>query len=147
MKFLDIINELQKENDKSIVLVRCGAFFVAVGKSAVILSEKLNLKVTCMTQKLCKVGIPVNSIYEYIKKLEKLNYSFIIYNYSKDEMVENGKKYAEAYRIIANDLLEDRKCLNCEICDRRKKLQCYDNITLFEDLKRLQEEKAKKDKV
>ena len=88
MKFLEIVKKLQKENSGSIVLVRCGAFFVAVGKDAVILSEKLNLKVTCITRRTCKIGIPI----EYIKKLENIGFSFVIYNYSKDEMLDNGKK-------------------------------------------------------
>lgn len=94
MKFLEIVRNLQKENSGSIVLVRCGAFFVSVGKDAVILSEKLNLKVTCITRRTCKIGIPITSIYEYIKKLENIGFSFVIYNYSKDEMLDNGKKYA-----------------------------------------------------
>ena len=67
---------------------------MAICANAVILSNILGLKRICIKQGVCKVGIPVNSIYDYIKKLERIGDSFVIYNYSKDEMVENGKKYA-----------------------------------------------------
>lgn len=142
MKFLEIVRNLQKENSGSIVLVRCGAFFVSVGKDAVILSEKLNLKVTCITRRTCKIGIPITSIYEYIKKLENIGFSFVIYNYSKDEMLDNGKKYAEAYRFEGESIEKEECCLYCEKCTSYKDNRHFDNITLFEDLKKLQKAKG-----
>lgn len=141
MKFLEIAKNLQneEENKGTIVLIRCGAFFVSIGKDAVILSEQLNLNVNCITNRICKVGIPVNAIYDYIKRLEKIGFNFVIYNYSKDEMVENGKRYAEAYRFKGKPIIEKEVCLYCERCVRYKKHETFDNLTLFKDLKRLQE--------
>ena len=94
--FFSIANNLEnlEENKGYLIQIRCGAFFVAICANAVILSNILGLKRICIKQGVCKVGIPVNSIYDYIKKLERIGDSFVIYNYSKDEMVENGKKYA-----------------------------------------------------
>ena len=39
MKFYDVVEELQKDNKGYIVLVRCGIFFTAIGKDAVILQR------------------------------------------------------------------------------------------------------------
>lgn len=98
--FLNIVKDLERlqENQGHLILVRCGAFFVAIGANAVILSNELGLNTICMVKGICKVGIPLNSLYDYIKRLEQLNYSFVIYNYSKDEMISNNKRYAEMYR-------------------------------------------------
>lgn len=100
MKFLEIVKMIKKkkENKNVLVLVRCGAFFVSIGKDAIWLSENLGLKTTCITNKICKIGIPVGSIYDYIDRLEQLGYSFVIYHYSKEMILESANRYAEAYR-------------------------------------------------
>lgn len=89
-----------------------------------------------MVKGICKVGIPLNSIYDYIKRLEELDYSFVIYNYSKDEMIENGKKYAEMYRNKGKYVDKSQIVMDCEECKKYKR--AYDNVTIFEELKRLQ---------
>ena len=137
--FFSIANNLEnlEENKGYLIWIRCGAFFVVICANAVILSNILGLKRICIKQGVCKVGIPVNSIYDYIKKLERIGDSFVIYNYSKDEMVENGKKYAEAYRSKGRFVDKSRITINCEECPNYKKI--YYNVNVFEELKRLQE--------
>lgn len=100
--FFSIENNLEnlEENKGYLIWIGCGAFFVAICANAVILSNILGLKRICIKQGVCKVGIPVNSIYDYIKKLERIGDSFVIYNYSKDEMVENGERYVESSEEI-----------------------------------------------
>lgn len=136
--FLNMVKDLEKfeENKGYLILVRCGAFFVAIGANAVILSNEVGLNTICMVKGICKVGIPLNSIYDYIKRLEQLNKSFVIYNYSKDEMIDNGKKYSEMYRNNAEYVDKTRIIITCETCEKYKRV--YDNVTIFEELKRLQ---------
>ncbi len=55
MKYLELVEKLQKENVGYIVLIKNGIFFVGVGKDAIILNEMLGLKLTCMKKGLCKV--------------------------------------------------------------------------------------------
>lgn len=100
--FYDIAKKLEEadENKWYLVWIRCGAFFVAIESSAIILSEELNLKRTCLKPGVCKVGFPVASLFDYVKKLENIGISFVIYNYSKDEMIENGERYAESSEEI-----------------------------------------------
>ena len=100
--FFSIANNLEnlEENKGYLIWIRCGAFFVAICANAVILSNILGLKRICIKQGVCKVGIPVNSIYDYIQKLERIGDSCVIYNYSKDEMIENGERYAESSEEI-----------------------------------------------
>jgi hypothetical protein len=141
--FLEIVKNLEtkEENQGYIILIRCGAFFISIGANAIILSEELGLKTTCMVKGICKIGIPINSLYDYIKRLEKLDYSFVIYNYSKDEMIENGKRYAEAYRNKGKFILKEQVTIKCEQCEKYKK--SFDNINIFEELKKLQTQKEK----
>ncbi len=83
--FYDIAKKLEEadENKWYLVWIRCGAFFVAIESSAIILSEELNSKRTCLKPGVCKVGFPVESLFDYVKKLENIGISFVIYNYSK----------------------------------------------------------------
>lgn len=98
MKFIKLVEILENKEKDFIILVRCGAFFVSIGKNAQYLSELFNLKITCITGNICKIGIPVDSIYKYIDKMEKIGFCFVIYNYSKDMILENNQNYAVAYR-------------------------------------------------
>ena len=136
--FLNIVKDLEKEEENKgyLILVRCGAFFISIGANAVVLSNELALNTICMVKGICKIGIPINSIYDYIKRLEQLEYSFVIYNYSKDEMIDNGKKYAEMYRSKGKFVDKSNIIIECEDCEKYKRT--FDNISLFEELKRLQ---------
>lgn len=85
MGFSNMLEILQQKNNEKIVLVKLGAFYIATGRDAVLLQSKLNLKCTCFKNNICKVGIPVNSIENYLPKLDKIKYSYIIYDYNKNE--------------------------------------------------------------
>src|SRR5574344_2026324 len=128
MKFLDIVEELQKvkENEGKIIIVRCGAFFVGIGKDALVLSTLLNLKTTCIKRKICKVGIPLNSILKYTELLEQIGHSFIIYDYDKDT-----KKYSLKYEFKGKPVSEKEKCFDCEKCKYNKQNLNCDNIDIF----------------
>ena len=100
MKFLEMVEDLQKEekNQNKIILVKCGVFFVAIGKDAILLHEILGLNVTCIKPSICKVGIPISNCIKYTDKLENLGYGYNLYDYkSKNKKVEakyrNRKKY------------------------------------------------------
>ena len=48
--FLSIAKDLEKaeENKGYLILIRCGAFFTAIGANAVILSNEVGLNTICM---------------------------------------------------------------------------------------------------
>ena len=73
MKFLEMVEALQQEekNKNKIILVKCGVFFVAIGRDAILLHEILGLNVTCIKPSICKVGIPIQNCIKYTDKLEK----------------------------------------------------------------------------
>ena len=85
MEFLEMIEKLKQMYINRIVLISCGAFYIATGEDAVILNGKLNLKVNCAKKYACKVGVPKNSIEKYIKKLNELNYQYIVLDYEKEQ--------------------------------------------------------------
>ncbi len=76
MSFYRKLEKLQnsEEAQGKIVIVRCGAFFVSIGKDAVVLSLLLGLNVNCLNIGVCKVGIPVKYMMKYIDELEKILY-------------------------------------------------------------------------
>lgn len=109
MSFSKMVNFLQEMNKERIVLVKCGAFYIAKGRDAVFLSDTLNLKVICMESGVCKIGIPINSLDKYLKQLDKLNYGYIVYNYlNKENRIEEMvKKDGKSH----NEIEENKNCI------------------------------------
>ena len=136
MKFLKRIEKIKLENKESIVLARCGAFVVAIGNDARILSKEFGLKKTCMKKGVCKVGIPASYALKYLKLIEDKGYSYLLYDYDK-----NTKELVEKYRYIGINKIEEIE-LNCKLCENYKEENIID---IFELLKRKEEEKNKKE--
>jgi len=132
MKFYDIVKNLQQENEGYVILVRCGIFFNAIGKDAVFMQEKFGLGTICLKSKICKNGIPVNSIQKFIPKLQKSGYSFKIYNYEKE-----NNKVQELYSIEGKLIEEGRNNFGCENCKYYKKSTniIENSIKYFEGIK------------
>ena len=55
MKFGEMIDILQKNEARYIVLINSGRFFIARGKDAILLNKELDLKLVCMEKEICKV--------------------------------------------------------------------------------------------
>ena len=106
-----MVLRLQLIYEKKIMLISCGAFYIAVGSDAVMLHRKLGLKLNCAKRNLCKVGIPKNSIYKYLKQIEELGYACIILEYDK-----NNNELKKRYEKEGKDkeiYLRDNNCNNC----------------------------------
>ena len=144
--FYNIAKELEvaQENEGYLIVIRCGAFFTSIGANAIALSNELGLKLTCWKKGLCKAGVPINALYNYVKRLDSLGYNYVIYNYSKDEIINNGKKYAECYRFEGKPIDKSNLLLDCKDCEYYEK--SYSNIDIFTDMKRIQEFKELKEK-
>ena len=112
MSFSKMLEILQERNEKKIVLIKLGMFYIATGRDAVLLHDKLNLKCTCFTDNVCKVGVPITAIDKYIEKLDKTGYGYVIYNYNKDkaELTEVLTKVGRDTRITSKNL----NCLTCK---------------------------------
>ena len=94
MGFSKMLELLQEKNKGYIILENAGAFYLARGKDAVKLNEILGLKLVYMKPEVCKIGIPVNSIEDYMKKLEEKEYSYIVYYFNQQtNRLEIIKKY------------------------------------------------------
>lgn len=112
MSFSNMLEILQEKNKGKILLIKLGTFYIATGKDAVLLHNKLELKCTCFKNNICKIGIPVNSLEKYIEKLNKIKYSYIIYDYNKEsnELVEKYSKIGKQNKIIEGNI----NCLKCK---------------------------------
>lgn len=115
MDYIQMIQRLQMTYGNKIILISCGAFYIAVGIDAVALNSELNLKVTCAKNGICKVGVPKTSIEKYIEVLDKTGYGYIVFDYDK-EKIEITKRYEkDGKRRIINDFNK-----GCSICENRK---------------------------
>ena len=112
MSLSKMLEILQERNEKKIVIIRLGMFYIATGRDAVLLHDKLNLKCTCFTDNVCKVGVPIIAIDKYIEKLDKTGYGYVIFNYNKDktELTEILRKSGRATRTTNRNL----DCLTCK---------------------------------
>lgn len=112
MGFSNMLEILQEKNKGKIVLIKLGTFYIATGRDALLLSVKLGLKCTCYKNNICKVGVPVSSIDKYIEKLNKIRYSYIIYDYDKEqkELKVKCEKKGRFNKIV----LENNNCLLCK---------------------------------
>lgn len=119
--------------------MKLGAFYIATGRDAVLLQSKLNLKCTCFKDDICKVGIPVNSIEKYLPKLDKIKYSYIIYDYNKNEQ-ELKVKYEKNGKC--NKITE--KNLNCIECKGVSKYKEDEYMLAVEKLLQSSQKKGNK---
>ena len=140
MKFVEEIEKLQniKENKGKIVLARCGAFIVAIGKDAILLHKILKLKLTCFKVGVCKTGIPVTHTLKYADLIENIGYGYAIYDYDS-----KNKKFELKYTFEGKSNTESEKCIVCKNCENYKEHNSFDNIDIFDVLKQRKEEKNK----
>ena len=134
-RFTQIAKKLQEENMGKIILIRCGIFFCAIGKDAVILNNIIKYKPICQEKEVCKCGIPVHTFKETIPKLIETEYSYIVYDYDKED-----KTPKEIYRIEGKPIFEEQENIGCEQCwyYKNKKKDTKDYIN---ELQKLMENK------
>ena len=111
MSFSSMLEILQEKNKNSIVLIKTGIFYIATGADAVFISQELKLKCICFKNQVCKIGIPENRLEYYLRKLEIMGMSYVVYEFEhqKEEIVlkyQNEGKYHK----------EERANKNCLIC-------------------------------
>ena len=111
MKFAELIEELKNINECKIIFINSGAFYIAIEDDAVLLHKELGLKCSCFQKGTCKVGIPINSLDNYLRKIETLGYSYMVFwlDREKEEL-----KIIREFEGKDNDI--DDENINCEIC-------------------------------
>lgn len=111
MAFSHMLNILKEKEKGTIVLVRLGSFYVAVGEDAVLLHKKLDLKCTCFKMNICKVGFPVIALDKYVEKLNETKYSYVIYDYDAENV-----ELMEITRRRGTYNFQTDKNINCIEC-------------------------------
>ncbi len=142
MGFSQMMELLQIKEKGRIVFCNAGEFYVAIGKDAVLLSELLGLKVSCLKAEVCKVGFPIKSLEKYANLVMQKRYGYIVYYFNKEkaslEIVESyiGEK--------TNNIVV--KNINCYKC--RNKVKYYRRTDEYiEAVAKLYEEDIEKDKL
>ena len=127
-----MINILRQKHKEEILLINAGAFYIAIEEDAVLLNNKLKLKCSCFQKNTCKVGVPINSLEKYLEKIQKLGYSYIVYNFNKKEQ---ELKIVKKYEGKKNRT--KRKNINCLLC---KGITKYKDDVYMEALKKIYEQ-------
>ena len=133
MSFSQMLNFLRESHKGIIIFINAGAFYIAVEEDAVFLNSKLQLKCTCFKKNVCKVGVPINSIDNYLSKIEKIGYAYIVYNLNREKRelaivrMYEGKKHKT-----------ERKNINCLLCKGVDAYKDDDYMQALENLYRKQ---------
>lgn len=137
MSFSTMLEILQEKNKDSIVFIKTGVFYIATGKDAVFLNNVFKLKCICFKDQLCKIGIPENSLEIYLKKLERMNVSYVVYhvNHEKEKLIEESRNKGVYHK-------EKRNNKNCLLC---KVISCYKEDKYMNAVRKLLEEEIKQD--
>ena len=144
MKFVEIVENLQEleENKGKVILARCGVFMVAIGKDAIFLNKVLKLNVTCIKPSICKAGIPVSHTLKYTDLMERMGYSYVIYDYDS-----KNKKFERKYSFEGINNPETSKCMDCKNCKYYKDHGSFDNIYIFDILEQREREKLEQKQI
>lgn len=77
-KLYNQYKELKKEKENTILLFKSGIFYIALAEDALVLSEKLHLKLTYFNDEVSKCGFPVSRFSYYSHLLNELSIDYII---------------------------------------------------------------------
>ena len=117
MKFNKGVIKMQEQNPGYIILVRNGIFYTALGKDAVVLSKEFNQKQTCGGKNVCKCGINIKILEDFIEKLEERNYKYIVYDYVQGEELSLEEQFIPVLRKDEGiDVTETKEKFECEKC-------------------------------
>lgn len=117
MKFLEIAKKLNEKHKDKIVLIKSGIFIVAVGKSTIAFADLFSLKRICMTYGICKAGIPVKKVEEYVKELCEMSVPFVMYEYTSKTNTHQ-KQYTKLLETEGiNKVNITKNCIDCENCE------------------------------
>ena len=110
-----MVKTLREQNKGKIIFINSGIFYIAIEEDAVLLNEQLNLKCTCFQKETCKVGVPIKSLGKYLKEIEKLKYSYIVYNLDKKTQT------LQKIREFEGKLNRSKgKNIDCKLCNTEK---------------------------
>lgn len=70
-KLLNQYESLKKIDSSYIYIFRVGIFYNILNEDAIIMNEKLNLKITNLSPEICNCGFPVSTIDKYKKILNE----------------------------------------------------------------------------
>lgn len=111
MAFSQMLKILKEKEKGTVVFVKLGTFYVAVGEDAVLMHKKLELKCTCFKMNICKVGFPVVALDKYVEKLNQTKYAYVIYDFDSEKA-----ELTEMMRKKGKNNKETEKSINCLLC-------------------------------
>ena len=116
MAFSQMLEILKEKEKGTIVFVKLGTFYIAVGEDAVLMHKKLDLKCTCFKMNMCKVGFSVVALDKYMEELNKTKYAYVIYDFNPEKIElkeiarKNGKHNKETDKFIERILYIENGC-------------------------------------
>ena len=100
--YYELFNKVFEDSENKICIFEIGAFNVVLNEQAVYLSSVLVLKKVCFAPGICKVGFPLNSLSKYVKRLEELGISFVVFSACN---MDSSAEYTYKLRALINPKL------------------------------------------
>ena len=142
MAFSQMLEILKEKEKGTIVFVKLGTFYIAVGEDAVLMHKKLELKCTCFKMNICKVGFPVVALEKYVEKLNQTKYAYVIYDFDSEKV-----ELKEIIRNKGKHNKEEEKSINCLVCSGKvNKRYAKDDKYVLAITKMLEKERENKEK-
>ena len=118
---------LKKQDPDTLYLFKVGLFYNFLNEDAILISNKLNLKLSNLSPTVLKCGFPYNSLDKYMQILSRTSYNIKIIDISKPNEIFTPNEFEINKNI--KELLEEIAKINIDISIK----EAYSLLEIFKD--------------
>lgn len=99
-KLVNTYKQLKSKDKDTVYLIRVGIFYNILNEDALLVSEKIGLKVTDLSPNIIKCGFPIAQIDKYKAILEEKNVTYQVIDNLPNSSVENYLNDVEVKKVL-----------------------------------------------
>lgn len=119
---------LKKQDPDTLYLFKVGLFYNFLNEDAILISNKLNLKLSNLSPTVLKCGFPYNSLDKYMQILSRTSYNIKIIDISKPNEIFTPNEFKINKNI--KELLEEIAKINIDDISIK---EAYSLLEIFKD--------------
>lgn len=119
---------LKKQDHDTLYLFKVGLFYNFLNEDAILISNKLNLKLSNLSPTVLKCGFPYNSLDKYMQILSRTSYNIKIIDISKPNEIFTPNEFKINKNI--KELLEEIAKINIDDISIK---EAYSLLEIFKD--------------
>ncbi len=119
---------LKKQDPDTLYLFKVGLFYNFLNEDAILISNKLNLKLSNLSPTVLKCGFPYNSLDKYMQILSRTSYNIKIIDISKPNEIFTPNEFEINKNI--KELLEEIAKINIDDISIK---EAYSLLEIFKD--------------